>query len=153
MPLEKKHKKVKWPEHHYVFVEKLGPFMKTASVAWGKLHAAVPKIAAQVEVTKYMALYKIEGKKMTYRAGVVTTQKPKKLPRGFKHSKLKGGNYRQFVVTGAYAQLPELSGRVWEIVAEEKLKMRKDFAIENYVNDPLSTKEEELITEILIPVI
>jgi predicted transcriptional regulator YdeE len=152
MPLNEKHKKVKWPELHYVYIEKLGPFMKTASLAWDKLHESVPEIAEQSKVTKYMALYKMEPKRMTYRAGVVTLQKPKKLPRGFKYRKLKGGNYRQFLITGSYAQLPELSGRVWEIVAEEKFKIRKDFAIENYVNDPRITKEGDLITEILIPV-
>jgi effector-binding domain-containing protein len=40
---------------------------------------------------------------------------------------------------------------VWAIAAEMKIQLRDDFAIENYVNDPDSTPEDKLVTEILIP--
>jgi len=49
--------------------------------------------------------------------------------------------------------LPEASGRVFEMVEEKKIQMRDDFCIENYANDPRTTPEEQLITEILIPTV
>ena len=45
--------------------------------------------------------------------------------------------------------LPEACGRVFLIVAEKKIPQRDDFCIENYVNDPRTTPEDQLITEIL----
>jgi effector-binding domain-containing protein len=40
---------------------------------------------------------------------------------------------------------------VWGIAAETKIQLRDDYAIENYLNDPDSTPEDQLVTEILIP--
>ena len=54
------------------------------------------------------------------------------------------------MLTGSYAQLPEASGRVFEIVAEKKIPVRDDYNIENYLNDPRTTPEDQLITEILM---
>jgi effector-binding domain-containing protein len=56
-------------------------------------------------------------------------------------------------LTGPYADLPQASGRVFEIVSEKQIQLRDDFCIENYKNDPRTTPEEQLITEILIPTI
>jgi effector-binding domain-containing protein len=56
-------------------------------------------------------------------------------------------------LTGSYSNLPQASGRVFEIVSEKKIKLRDDYCIEHYVNDPRTTPEEQLVTEILIPTI
>ena len=58
----------------------------------------------------------------------------------------------KFVLTGSYSNLPQASGRVFEIVAEKKIQLRDDFCIENYTNDPRTTPEDKLVTEILLPV-
>jgi effector-binding domain-containing protein len=140
---------VNWPETHYVFVEKVGPFQETAPQAWQSLHSLVPRISEDNKITGYMSLYK-RGPKI-YRAGVSLAGEPRNLPQGLSHEKFKGGKYGKFVLTGSYANLPEASGRVFEIVEEKKIPMRDDFCIENYVNDPRTTPEEQLVTEILIP--
>ena len=62
-------------------------------------------------------------------------------------------NYSRFVLTGAYANLGQATGRVVEIIQQTKLPLRDDYFIENYVNDPRTTPEDQLITEILIPTI
>ena len=64
----------------------------------------------------------------------------------------KGGKYARFVLTGSYSNLGAASGRVFERVKELDLKRRDDFCIESYVNDPKTTPESELVTEILIPI-
>jgi hypothetical protein len=38
-----------------------------------------------------------------------------------------------------------------EIISQRKLPLRDDYFLENYVNDPRSTPEDQLITEILVP--
>jgi DNA gyrase inhibitor GyrI len=94
-------------------------------------------------------LFKVGPK--IYRAGVSLAAEPKNLPANLKYEKFKGGKYSRFVLTGPYSNLPEACGRVFEIVAEKKIPTRDDYCVENYTNDPRTTPEEQLVTEILIP--
>lgn len=64
-----------WPETHYVFIEKIGPFMETAQEAWQALHQGVEAIAQQTQITGFLSLYKIHPQ-MVYRAGVAVQEKP-----------------------------------------------------------------------------
>ncbi|HTB22411.1 MAG TPA: GyrI-like domain-containing protein [bacterium] len=149
MKLNEKPKILAWPATHYVFIEKKGPFHKTAPLAWGKLHQAVPNILENNRITGYLAMYKAEAG--VYRAGVSLSAPGRKLPAGFKSTKFKGGKYSCFVLKGPYSDLPEACGRVFEIVEKKPIKMRKDFCIEHYKTDPRVTPEDKTVTEILIP--
>src|ERR1700687_1571242 len=142
---------VTWPETHYVFLEKIGPFQNTAPQAWENLHQLVSGISQHNKITGYLSLYKVQPK--IYRAGVSLAAEPVKLPAGLEYAQFKGGKYSRFVLTGSYSNLPQASRRVFEIVAERKIKLRDDFCIENYVTDPRTTPEEQLVTEILIPTV
>ena len=142
---------VAWPATHYVFVEKTGPFQNTAPQAWQELHQFVPEISKHSKITGYMSLYKVGPK--IYRAGVSLAAAPANLPDNLKYEQFKGGKYSRFVLTGPYSNLPEASGQVFKIVSERKIKLRDEYCIENYVNDPRTTPEEQLVTEILIPTV
>jgi effector-binding domain-containing protein len=142
---------VTWPETHYVFVEKIGPFQDTAPQAWQNLHQLVPKILEHNKITGFTSLYKVGPK--VYRAGVSLAAAPSQLPEGVAYAEFKGGKYSRFVLTGPYSNLPEACGRVFELVAERKIPLRDDYYLENYTNDPRTTPEEELVTEILIPTV
>jgi predicted transcriptional regulator YdeE len=139
------------PEFHYVFVERIGPFMENAGAAWQQVHTLVPALVENNQITGSMALYKIGPK--IYRAGFSIASPPVKLPGGLTYEKFYGGKYVRFELTGPYDQLPQASGRVWAIVGEKKLEVRDDFAIEQYVNDPGTTPPEQLITQIMIPTV
>jgi len=67
------------------------------------------------------------------------------------YAKFEGGKYSRFILTAPYSDLPEARGRVFEIVSETKIRLRGDYCIENYANDPRTTPEQQLVTEILIP--
>lgn len=140
---------VTWPEIHYVFVEKIGPFQTTAPEAWQELHKVTSAISEHNKITGYTSLYKVGPK--IYRAGVSVAEEPKNLPAGITSTRFKGGKYSRFVLTGPFSDLPQASRRVFEIVAEKKIELRDDYCIENYVNDPRTTPEEKLTTEILVP--
>jgi len=142
---------VEWPETHYVFVEKVGPFMKTAPEAWGQLHGQVAGIEESNRITGYFSLYK-RGPNI-YRAGVSVAEAPAALPEGLQYERFSGGKYSRFVLTGPYTQLPAASGRAWDIAAERKLPLRDGFAIESYLRDPRTTPAAELVTEILLPMV
>jgi len=140
---------VNWPEMHYVFVERIGPFMENAGAAWQQAHPLVPALLENNRITGYLALYKIGPK--IYRAGFSLAGPAVKLPEGLRYEKIQGGKYVRFELTGPYDNLPQASGRAWEIVGEKKIEVRDDFAIENYVNDPRTTPPEQLVTHIMIP--
>jgi effector-binding domain-containing protein len=140
---------VQWPETHYVFVEKQGPFPTTAPQAWTALHTLTSAIAEHNTITGYMSLYKMGPK--VYRAGVSVAERPSQLPEGVAYEKFAGGKYARFVLGGSYAQLGPATGRVTEAVLERGLKLRDEYHIEHYVNDPRATPEDQLITHILFP--
>ncbi len=140
-----------WPKTHYVFVEKVGPFQTNAPQAWQILHTFVGRIAEHNEITGYMSLYKVGP--MIYRAGVSLAAHPAILPEDLAYMEFQGGKFSRFVLTGPYSNLGPASGRVMQIISETKLPLRDEFFIENYPNDPRTTPEAELITEILVPTV
>jgi hypothetical protein len=79
-----------WPETHYVFIEKTGPFLEIAGKAWQSLHQFVPAISDHNKITGYASLYKVEPK--IYRAGVSLAAEPKNLPEGVRHEKSKAAS-------------------------------------------------------------
>jgi AraC family transcriptional regulator len=140
---------VNFPPTHYVFVEKHGDFPTIAGQAWKSAHTFVPELSMKNKITGYMSLYKV-GPKM-YRAGFALEGEPVDLPAGLAYEKFGGGKYAKFVLTGPYSELPQASRQVWNTVAEKKVAVRDDYAIESYMNDPRVTPEDQLITEILVP--
>jgi DNA gyrase inhibitor GyrI len=140
---------VQWPEAHYVFIEKLGPFQINAPQAWQELHQTLPTLAKQNTITGYFSLYKVEPQ--IYRAGVSLAAAPSSLPSGLAYEKFHGGKYARFTLTGSYSNLPEACRRTFQIVADSEIPLRDDYNIENYVNDPRTTPEAQLITEIMFP--
>jgi DNA gyrase inhibitor GyrI len=141
---------VTWPETHYVYIEKVGPFQNTAPQAWDEFQKIIPAICEHNKVTSYTSLYKVGPQ--IYRAGVGLASEPKNLPAGLHYTKFPGGKYARFTLTGPYSNLPEASGRVFDMVKDQKLSVRDDFNIENYVNDPHTTPAPDLVTQIHIPI-
>jgi DNA gyrase inhibitor GyrI len=140
---------VTWPETHYVFVEKTGPFPKICPEAWQTAHGLLPLVKEHNQIAGTMSLYKMNPN--VYRAGFALASAPVNLPSGLKYEAFGGGTYSKFVLTGPYSDLPQATGRVFEIVSKNDLMLRSDFCIEHYVNAPGTTAEDKLITEILIP--
>ncbi len=151
LPLTLEPEPVDFPGKHYVFIEKRGSIPANAGQAWTELHAKVPAIAEHNEIIGYMSLYNL--KEGTYRAGVALAAAPGQLPAGVIYQPFAGGKYRKFVLTGPYSQLPAATTEAVKMIRETRVQLRDDFNIENYVNDPRVTPEDQLITEILFPVV
>jgi DNA gyrase inhibitor GyrI len=115
------------------------------------LHSATDAISEHNKITGYTSLYKVGPK--IYRAGVSVAEEPKNLPPGIEHTRFKGGKYSQIVLTGRFADLPEASRRLFEIVAEKKVPLRDDFCIEHYVTDPRNTPEDQNVVEMAVPTV
>jgi AraC family transcriptional regulator len=141
-----KHSNENFAPVHYLFVEKVGPFLQTAMGAWQELRSKAPNPSGK---TGAMALYRFTPA-MTYRAGWLLSEKPNEIPPGLQYEKFEGGKYEKFTHVGSYSHLPQVSGTVWETA--KSLPMRDGWAIEKYANDPSTTPEDQLVTEIYVPV-
>ena len=88
-----------WPETHYLFLERVGPFRQNAPQAWQALHALVPAIAQYNKITGYMSLFKVGPQ--IYRAGVSLAAPPAEEPDVLSYEKFPGGKYSRFVLSGS----------------------------------------------------
>jgi predicted transcriptional regulator YdeE len=141
-----------FPALHYVYVQAIGPFMETAPKSWGFLHSHISELKAVATIEKYLSMYQLEPEPL-YRAGVSVTEKPATLPEGFSYEYFAGGKYNKFELTGSYRHMPEACGRVMEIVKDSKMAVNSaGYFLENYLNDPRVTPENELRTDILVPI-
>jgi DNA gyrase inhibitor GyrI len=150
MNLTESPERVTWPTTHYLYVERVGPFMETAPAAWETLHRILGERGDRSDITGYLSLYRIDPEPV-YRAGVSLKHEPREVPDGLAYVRFDGGPYLKFVLTGPYSDLPQAGGRVFEILEEQGMPIRDDFFLEHYVNDPETTPEADLVTEILIP--
>jgi predicted transcriptional regulator YdeE len=142
---------VQFPETRYVFVERRGHIPAIAQQAWQAVHAFFPEIVKHNRIVGGAALYKCSPGAGTYRAGFMLAAAPVNLPEALTYVKLPAGKFVRFTLSGPYDQLPEASRRAFEIVHDEQIALRDDFNIEHYVNDPMTTPADQLITEILFP--
>lgn len=137
------------PVQHYIFVEKVGPFQETAKASWDEVHK-IAKNYPQLKKTGAQALFKMHPQ-MIYRAGFILSEKPENIPAGAQYVKFEGGKYSKFTLTGSYMNLGPAWGQTMQNVEKQKIAVRDDFFIENYANDPATTQEDKLISELMIP--
>ena len=140
---------VQFPETHYVFIERQGYIPTIAPQTWAAVSAFGSEILKHNRILGGAALYKTNPG--TYRAGFILAAPPVNLPSELSYVKFPGGKFARFTLTGPYNQLPEATGRAFEIVKEKKIALRDEFNIERYLKDPMTTPEAELVTEILFP--
>lgn len=148
--LTEKPELVSIPEQHYIYVEKKGPFQETAKAAWDEVHRIFKTLPSDVKKIGAITLFKIKPQ-MVYRAGFVFNTKPMKIPEGAQYIKFEGGQYAKYVLTGSYENLGPAWGRTMEMAQKSNLANRDDFYIESYINDPSTTPEAQLISELMIP--
>jgi DNA gyrase inhibitor GyrI len=140
-----------------VYLEKLGPFSKTAPLAWKEFWSIAAGQLGQGKNSSMVGLSWIDETKagdaaFIYQAGVLLVEKPDRIPNGLQVRLLKEGKYARFLLTGAYSQLPIAYPFAFSILEKENVAVRKDFCLEKYLNS-MDTPEENLKTEILIPVL
>lgn len=144
------------PLTQYVFLETRGPFGEVAPPLWNELIAKIERLD-QGDIREYLGLSGIDKSKpgedaMIYQAGVALPHAPDKLPPGMHHRTIKPGRYARFLLTGPYAQIWPAFDRIFKTLAEKRVALRPEFCIENYVNDPRQVPEDQLRTELLIPI-
>lgn len=144
------------PLTHYVFVEKRGPFAEVAPPLWNELMPMIQQIDQQ-ELREFLGVSGVDKSRsgedaMIYQAGVALAHEPARLPAGLQQKSIKSGKYARFLLTGPYTQIWPAFDRIFQTLSEQKVALRPEFCIENYLNDPRFTPEDQLKTELLVPI-
>lgn len=155
--LTSKYEIVTRPDTHYVFLEKHGPFAEVAPPTWNEMFPLAYGQLDQGQLVEFLGLSGIDKSKigedtMIYEAGVALASEPEKPLKGLQYRKIKSGKYARFLLTGPYAQIWPAFNQIFKTLAENKVELRPEYCIENYLNDPRETPEDQLQTELLIPV-
>lgn len=146
------------PETPFVYLEKRGPFVTQAPVAWYEFWTKAATGGLDKGLMTCMAgLSRIDSTQegdnaFVYQAGTMVLSLPDPFPAGLQYRLLKAGMYARFLMTGSYTQFPQAYPAAFERVAIAQLQLRPDFCIERYLNSPQDTAEENLKTEILVPI-
>jgi AraC family transcriptional regulator len=156
MNLSAEFEAVSRPVTHYVFLETHGPFAEVAPPLWNNLMPLLGKLDRQ-QVREFLGMSGIDKSKsgedtMIYQAGVALAQVPGKLPDGLRHRAIKAGKYARFLLIGPYSQIWMAFDKIFKHLAERRVRLRPEFCIENYLNDPRVTPEDQLRTELLVPI-
>ena len=155
--LTPKYEVVTRSDTHYVFLEKHGPFAEVAPPTWNEMFPLVYSQLEQGKFVEFLGLSGIDKSKigedaMIYQAGVALASEPEKPLKGLQYRKIKSGKYARFLLTGPYVQIWPAFDQMFKTLAENQVELRPEFCIENYLNDPRETPEDQLLTELLIPV-
>ena len=143
---------------NYIYVEKCGPFMETAGALWGGFYQAMGTLNMDKTNIKFTAGLncidesKAGDEKYTLQAGRAVVEVPKNLPSDFKVKTIAAGKFAKFTLTGSYSYLAEVYPHAFKIISENNLERRLEFSIEKYVSTYGETPEDQLITEIYIPI-
>jgi AraC family transcriptional regulator len=156
MNLSAEFEPVNRPLTHYVFLEKHGPFAEVAPPLWNDLIPLLGKLDPQ-QIREYLGLSGIDKNRtgedtMIYQAGVALTHEPNKLPNGLRHRAIKAGTYASFLLIGPYPHIWMAFDRIFKTLSEKPVTLRPEFCIENYLNDPRVTPEDQLQTQLLVPI-
>lgn len=144
------------PTTHYVFLEKRGPFAEVAPPTWDEMFPLIATQIAQKEIVEFLGLSGIDRTRMgeegmIYQAGVAVSHPPSTTMKELQYRKIESGKYARFLLTGPYAHIGSAFDQVFKALAEKNVELREEFCIENYLNDPKVTPEDQLQTELLIP--
>lgn len=145
------------PLTHYVFIEKRGPFAEVAPPLWSDLTPLLQQLDPH-HVREFLGVSGVDKSRpgedaMIYQAGVALAQEPQKLLAGLQHRAIQAGKYARYVLTGPYAHIWPAFNHMFKDLDEKGVALRPEFCIENYLNDPRVTPEDQLKTELLIPIV
>jgi AraC family transcriptional regulator len=143
---------------HYVYLEKQGPFAEVAPGTWNDMFPLVFSQFDRSQLVEFLGLSTIDKTKvgeeaLIYQAGVTLKSAPSKLSKGLQYKPIKGGKYARFLLTGPYSHVWIAFNQIFKTLAAADVRLRQEYCIENYLNDPQVTPEDKLLTELLVPTV
>ena len=148
---------VERPQTHILCVEKNGLFQEVALPAWYELIPAVDKYVNKDTIQEYLGfsiMNKLANseKQMQYLAAVSSKNTNISAPQGLISKKMPGGTYAKFTMVGPTHLVWPAFNLIFQLLTKKNITLRPGACIENYLSNPEVVPENELVTELLVPI-
>lgn len=140
-----------------IYAQSFGAYNESSEKAWKTVIEYAKKNKLFGFSTEFLGISHddpniTEAEKLRYYA-CITVKKELKPEGEIAFMEIPEGKYAIFTHKGPYSELSNSYNYIYGTwLAESGAKLRDQYCIENYLNTPEKTKEEKLITEIMIPV-
>ncbi|NDV84041.1 helix-turn-helix domain-containing protein [Bacteroides sp. 51] len=142
-----------------VYLQIVNPFGRMDSYieAWNKLVRYVGANGIPNDENEYICLSRdmssITRPEQFRMYACITTNKPVKPSGKFGIQKVEGGRYAVFTYKGSHKELENVYCNIYRYwIPRSVHTLRDNISFEKYLNTPNEVKEEELVTEIFIPI-
>ena len=149
----------KIPEKEVIYRQIVNPFngMGAYIKAWDQLIRFVGTDGIPNGENEYISLsrdvFSITQPELFRMYACITTNKTIKPSGKFGVQKVEGGRYAVFTYKGSYKELDNVYCNIYRYwIPQSEYTLRDNISFEKYLNTPNEVKEEELITEIYIPI-
>lgn len=133
-----------------------GEFSDIAPIAWEKFLKLVPLIKEDLSESQFLGIGKMYAEDSRnicdYQAAISIPSNSNFEMEGLKRQVLAKGKYAKFLLKGTYDNIWIAFDKAFEVIGNNGLELADSPCIENYLNDPQITPEDDLLTEILIPI-
>jgi AraC-like DNA-binding protein/DNA gyrase inhibitor GyrI len=133
-----------------------GEFSDIAPIAWQNFLAAIETRMSELEECEFLgvgSMDKSDTKQVcSYSAAISIPENSKLTILGLRKEEIPASKYAKFILEGSHQNVWFAFEKAFKVIVNGSFELEQAPCLENYLNDPSTTKDEELRTEILIPI-
>lgn len=142
---------------NFVYLASEGPFLEHAPRLWDEFWKKAPGVFDMSRMQHMLSMSLIDPSKegdarYSYRAGITMNPAPENVPQDFVCMNILSRTYALFELRGHYRQLPKAYEEAMHQLEKGPFLILNECCVEEYVNNPAQTPEDDLLTHIYIPV-
>jgi DNA gyrase inhibitor GyrI len=133
-----------------------GEFSDIAPIAWQEFLAAIESRMNDLTQSEFLGVGSMDKSNTkqvcSYSAAVSIPNDSGLMIEGLVKEEIPASKYAKFILEGSHQNVWAAFEQAFKVIIDGEYELAEAPCIENYLNDPSTTKEEELRTEILIPI-
>jgi AraC family transcriptional regulator len=136
----------------YSYHAKDANFRDAAQVAWQEFLQIIPTITEDLSQSEFLGVGEMVNDTCSYRAAIsIPTNKDAQVDK-LNRVVIPKSRYAKFLLKGSYDGVWFAFDKAFKFINESEHEIGEAPSLEVYLNDPSTTPEDELLTEILIPI-
>lgn len=127
-------------------------FKEAAQHTWDEFLKILPTVNEDLSKSEFMGVGEMLEEKCSYKAAISLPTNENVQIKGLKREVIPHSKYAKFLLKGSYEGIWYAFDEAFKYINESDFQIGSAPCLELYLNDPSITPEEELLTEILIPI-
>jgi AraC family transcriptional regulator len=127
-------------------------FKDAAQVAWQQFLEIIPTLKEDLSQSEFLGVGEMAGTQCSYKAAITLPKNEDAKIDKLAREVIPASKYAKFLLKGSYEGIWFAFDKAFKYINEGNYEIGEAPALEVYLNDPSITPEEELLTEILIPI-